>query len=227
MPSFAALHNIEQRLWNNQTEAGLTIHRQSDRLPVQPFGKKGHWGGGHSNRHGGRSLLLRAEIRDDSDCRPDLQVTQLLPTIRRYLSRRVPAADVDDLVQDVVLRLHSRRSDTTIDNPAAYLFQVAHSVLTDHARRNQVRHRSAHQTLENDHHPVEVCSPDRVLQGKEDLAQLVAAIGDLPERTRQAFVLHRFEEMSYTAIARHMGISVSAVEKHIMKAIRILTAAIA
>lgn len=170
--------------------------------------------------------MLRAKVQDNSRRQPGAPIAQLLPTIRRYLARRVAPADVDDLVQNVVLRLHTRRSETAIDNPAAYLFQVAHSVLTDHARRNQVRHRSAHQTLENEHHPVEGRSPERVLQGKEDLARLVAAIGDLPERTRQAFVLHRFEEMSYAAIARHMGISVSAVEKHIMKAIRILTAAI-
>jgi RNA polymerase sigma-70 factor (ECF subfamily) len=175
---------------------------------------------------GGRSQLLKVKPRSTSDHLPDAQVTQLLPTIRRYIARRVASADVDDLVQDVVLRLHTRSRDTAIDNPAAYLFQVAHSVLTDHARRNQVRHRSAHQTLENEHHPVEVRSPERVLQGKEDLARLVAAIGELPYRTRQAFVLHRFEEMSYAAIAGHMGISVSAVEKHIMRAIRILAAAI-
>jgi RNA polymerase sigma-70 factor (ECF subfamily) len=171
--------------------------------------------------------VLKAEVRESTGSPPDVQIARLLPTIRRYLSRRVTGADVDDLVQEVAIRLHSRRAGDAISNPAAYLFQVAHSVLTDHARRNQVRHRSAHLTLEEDHHPVEVRCPERVLQGKEDLARLVAAIGELPDRTRQAFVLHRFEEMSYAAIARHLGISVSAVEKHIMKAIRILTPVIA
>lgn len=171
--------------------------------------------------------MLKAEVRESTGSLPDIQIARLLPTVRRYLCRRVSANEVDDLVQDVAVRLHGRRTADAIGNPAAYLFQVAHSVLADHARRNQVRHRSEHLTLEEDHHPVEVCSPERVLQGKEDLARLVAAIGDLPERTRQVFVLHRFEEMSYAAIARHLGISVSAVEKHIMKAIRILTPVIA
>jgi RNA polymerase sigma factor (sigma-70 family) len=168
-------------------------------------------------------LLPKADVCEASGAVPDMEIARLLPTVRRYLARRVAAADLDDLVQDVAMRLHGRGAGGSINNPAAYVFQVAHSVVTDHARRNQVRHRSAHLTLEDNHHPVEVCSPERVLQGREDLARLVAAIGELPERTRQAFVLHRFEEMSYAAIARHLGISVSAVEKHIMKAIRILT----
>ena len=47
----------------------------------------------------------------------------------------------------------------------------------------------------------------------------------LPERTRDVFMLHRFEQMSYPEIARAFGISVSAVEKHIIKALRRLTEA--
>ncbi|KAK0340775.1 hypothetical protein LTR94_029103, partial [Friedmanniomyces endolithicus] len=61
--------------------------------------------------------------------------------------------------------------------------------------------------MEESDHPVEVRSPERVMLGREQWSRLVAAVGDLPERTRQAFVLHRFEEMNYAAIARHMGIS--------------------
>ena len=142
-----------------------------------------------------------------------------LSAVRRFLMKRAPIGEVDDLVQEVALRMQTRRATEAIDNVEGYLFQVAQSVLADRGRRDTVRHRSAHDSLEEFHHPVEDRSPERVLQGKEHLAQLIAA----PDRTRQAFVLHRFEEMSYAAIARHLGISVSAVEKHIMKAIKLLS----
>lgn len=151
-------------------------------------------------------------------------VMPLLPAIRRFVAKHAAPPEIDDLVQEVALRMHLRAGELPVGNLEGYVFQVARSVLTDHARRDKVRARSSHVPLEEYHHPVEVCSPERVLHGKERLQQLVTAVGTLPDRTRQAFVLHRFEEMSYAAIARHMGISVSAVEKHIMKAIRILVA---
>jgi DNA-directed RNA polymerase specialized sigma24 family protein len=44
----------------------------------------------------------------------------------------------------------------------------------------------------------------------------------MPVRTQEIFLLHRFEEMTYPAIAAALGISVSAVEKHIMIALRLL-----
>lgn len=154
---------------------------------------------------------------DDGDA---IDLSGHLNAVRRFLTKRAPIGEVDDLVQEVALRMQTRRTNAPIDNIDGYLFQVAQSVLADRGRRDTVRHRSAHDSLEEIHHPVEDRSPERVLQGKEHLAQLIAAMNDMPERMRQAFVLHRFEEMSYAAIARHMGISVSAVEKHIMKAIK-------
>jgi RNA polymerase sigma-70 factor (ECF subfamily) len=150
-----------------------------------------------------------------------------LPAVRRFLCKRAPLNEVDDLVQEVALRMQVRRANDTIENVEGYLFQVAHSVLADRGRRETVRCRGSHDSLEEFHHPVEERSPERVLQGKEELAQLIAALENLPERTRQAFVLHRFDEMSYAGIARHMGITVSAVEKHIMRAIRQLAIAMA
>ncbi|WP_235535210.1 RNA polymerase sigma factor [Sphingomonas sp. Leaf339] len=153
--------------------------------------------------------------------------TQHLGAIRRFFLKRAPVADVDDLVQDVAMRMHTRRADDPIANVEGYLFQTAHSVLADRGRRDSTRCRSSHDSLEEFHHPVEDRSPERVLEGKEQWSMLLAAMEDLPARTREAFVLHRFEEMQYAAIAGHMGISVSAVEKHIMRAIRRLADAIA
>ncbi len=169
-----------------------------------------------------RGLQLFAPI----DRPADDGFTLHLGAIRRFFLKRAPAADVDDLVQDVALRMHTRSGSDPVANVEGYLFQTARSVLADRGRRDSVRCRSRHDSLEEFHHPVEECSPERVFEGKEQLTRLIATLEHLPDRTRQAFVLHRFDELSYAAIAQHMGISVSAVEKHIMKAIRLLGEAV-
>lgn len=42
----------------------------------------------------------------------------------------------------------------------------------------------------------------------------------LPQRTREAFLMHRFESQTYRQIAARLGVSVSMVEKHIAEALR-------
>lgn len=146
-----------------------------------------------------------------------------IPALRKWFARRLAnPADIDDAVQDVWLRTHNHLAGGEVANPQAYLFQAAQSVLADRARRAQVRQQSRHESLEPHHHPVEGITPDRVLMGKVAVARVVARLTELPERTRDVFVLHRFEGMSYGEIAKAMAISVSAVEKHIMKALRFL-----
>ncbi len=49
------------------------------------------------------------------------------------------------------------------------------------------------------------------------------ALNQLSPRTRAAFMLVRFEGLSYKATAAQLGISVSAVEKHVTKALRIVS----
>ena len=63
-------------------------------------------------------------------------------------------------------------------------------------------------------------SPERILMSKQDAARVLAAIRNLPPRTREAFIFHRFEEMTYPEIARRLGVSVSAVKQLVARAIR-------
>jgi RNA polymerase sigma factor (sigma-70 family) len=147
-----------------------------------------------------------------------------VPALRRYFAKRVPAGDIDDLVQEVLLRMQAHHSRPIIEHLDRYLFTVAASVLSDQRRRQLVRHRSDHETLTELEHPVEELSPERVLLDQEALCTAVAAIANLPPRTRDVFVLHRFEEMTCSAIASHLGITISGVEKHIMKALSFLRA---
>jgi RNA polymerase sigma factor (sigma-70 family) len=140
--------------------------------------------------------------------------------LRSFFSRRAPADDAEDLVQEVLLRIQKRKPDLVVQNVEGYLFEVAANVLIDRARRNRTRRRSDHCELTEFHHPVDEISPERVLQGREEMALAIAALNELPDRTRQVFTLVRFESMSYKLVASRFGISVSAVEKHVMKAMR-------
>ncbi len=49
-----------------------------------------------------------------------------------------------------------------------------------------------------------------------------SVLNKIPPRSRQVFILHRFEEMKYKEIAVFLNISIKTVEVHIGKAIRIL-----
>ncbi|MFZ1988715.1 MAG: sigma-70 family RNA polymerase sigma factor, partial [Alphaproteobacteria bacterium] len=58
------------------------------------------------------------------------------------------------------------------------------------------------------------------LSARQRLARLKSALKELPERTRVAFAFHKFDGMSHAETARRLGISVSAVEKHISAALK-------
>jgi RNA polymerase sigma factor (sigma-70 family) len=151
----------------------------------------------------------------------------LRQSLSRYFSRRIhDATEVEDLVQEVFTRIVARDSTQPILHLGGYVFQTAASVLADRARRRAVRQVVAHVSLQEDHHTDEDFDAERVLVGKQDLRAATAALLSLPARTRTIFVLHRLEGWKYRDIAVCLGISASAVEKHMVRAIQHLSASL-
>lgn len=60
----------------------------------------------------------------------------------------------------------------------------------------------------------------------ERMARAEMAIARLPDRTREVFILHRFEDLSYERIARRLGIGVDEVEAHVAASILALMRAL-
>jgi RNA polymerase sigma-70 factor (ECF subfamily) len=142
-------------------------------------------------------------------------------SLTRFFRRRVrESSDVEDLVQDVFTRIVARNSDRPVENLAGYIFQTAASVLADRGRRRSSRHAAAHEEFDAEHHGNDELDPERVLSGKESLRAVTAALLSLPERTRTIFVLHRLEGYKHREIAEQLGISVSAVEKQMIRAVQ-------
>jgi RNA polymerase sigma-70 factor (ECF subfamily) len=150
---------------------------------------------------------------------PKLDLLVYEPGLRRYLRRRAPAGQIDDLVQEVFTRLLSLRDPAAVQDLERYIFVVAASVLS-----HQHRRRPPWQAVEDIEAfgPRDDLTPERSLIGKEGVARVLAVLDGLPPRTRHVFLLHRFEEMTYQRIARELGVSVSAVEKHMMAALQAL-----
>src|SRR5262249_14714803 len=69
-------------------------------------------------------------------------------------------------------------------------------------------------------------TPEAELQYSELEESVKAAVNDLPNRTRSIFVLIRSEEMSYKEVAEELQISTKAVEKEMMRALRLLREAL-
>lgn len=170
---------------------------------------------------------MSSQVHISKDSRKDA-ITRLSaefrPSLLRYFSRRVKEThEIEDLVQEVFYRLVRRTAAGDIEVARAYIFETASSVLNDWLRKRQVRHADKHDEFTENSLDDEVFSPERVLVSKGRLAEATAIIMKMPERTRTIFVLRRLEGLKYKDIATRLGLSVSAVEKHMRKAVEFLT----
>jgi RNA polymerase sigma factor (sigma-70 family) len=144
--------------------------------------------------------------------------------LKRFFRRRIRNdAEVEDMVQDVFARMVARDSTEPVENLGGYVLKTASSVLADRARRRSSRGADLHVAFDSEVHGEHEIDPERILRGKQELHAATAALLSLPERTRTVFILRRLEGQKYQDIATHLGISVSAVEKHMLRAVQHLS----
>ncbi|TGX49571.1 sigma-70 family RNA polymerase sigma factor [Sphingomonas gei] len=142
---------------------------------------------------------------------------------RFMLARQCNPAEVEDLLQDLYVKLTSMRTGP-VSNPRAYLYQMANNLLHDHRRgRRRQQVRDDHWTrnrvgpdLEKDATP----SPEESVIARDELERVNEALASMPERTAQILKMYRLDGLSQKAIATSLDLSLSAVEKHLQRAYR-------
>lgn len=146
----------------------------------------------------------------------------------RYLTvRGASAEEAEDVLQDIVLKLSADRVGA-VDQPRAYLYRMATNHFLLHRRTLGRRERreeawvDAHSgaSRETDQTP----SAEARMIHRQKLALLQRALDALPERTRLIFRRFRIDGEPQRAIAADIGISVSAVEKHLARAYEAIAA---
>ncbi|HJS11623.1 RNA polymerase sigma factor [Sphingopyxis sp.] len=144
------------------------------------------------------------------------------PGLLAFFLRRVHNhSEAEDLTQEVFARI-AAMDDREMRRADAYIFQVAANLLRDRGRRMAVRSDYVAGARATEGTGIDPIDPHRVAAGREAIHILRAGLDDLPERTRQIFLLFRYEHLDHRTIADSFGISTSAVQKHIYRAMAYL-----
>ena len=139
--------------------------------------------------------------------------------IRILCSRTSTREDAQDIVQDAFFRfarMHGGWS-SSLDRPQAYLRRIAANLLKDRSRAD-FRHSAALHVVA-DEEALPGLDQQRLLESRDMLRRLEAAMMRLKPRTREIFMAHRIDGMAYAEIAAQTGLSVKGVEKQMSKAL--------
>ena len=128
----------------------------------------------------------------------------------------------EDLVQEALLRLHIyTREGGRVQNQEAFLKRTAMNLAVDahrHARRDRYEDAPVEELDLVDEGP----TPDEVFVAEQRLTKMKDVLDRGNPRTREVFFMHRLQGFSHAEIATRLGISVSAVEKHVASAVTLL-----
>lgn len=154
-----------------------------------------------------RSLSIEALYRD--------QASRLV----RFFARRTDPQDARDLMHDSFVRLADARANDAPECPEAYLSQVAKNVLRNRARA--AYHRSVERPAGVDE-PESSVDMTATLEARDMLRRLQSAMQKLNPKTREIFMAHRTDGLTYAELGERFGLGVKGVEWHMTKAIALL-----
>lgn len=132
--------------------------------------------------------------------------------------------DANDLAQEVYLRIARHKDVTQIQSLKSFAFTIAKNLLRDRSRRCVTKLADSCVHEDNVKLAAFCGDPLQQLEADDFSRHIESTIADLSPACREAYLLSRTYHMSYAAIAEHMGISISMVEKHISAALSAIRA---
>jgi len=130
--------------------------------------------------------------------------------------------DVEDLVQDVYVRIYESAQKQLPERPRHFVFTTARNLLIDRARRAQIIPIEALPDADTLDIALDTPSPERNAIARDELRRLQDALDRLPPRNREAVVLARIEGLTGREIAARMGLAEATVSHHLSNGIAAL-----
>ncbi len=140
--------------------------------------------------------------------------------LKRFLGRFFSdSQDIEDVAQEAYLRAYVAEQQKVIEQPKAYLFRIARNLaLTELTKKSR---KITDYLEESDASVVIECgaAADSEVEAEETLGLYCEAVAALPEKCRQVFLLRKVHGLAHKEIAKRMSLSVSSVEKYLLRGI--------
>lgn len=170
--------------------------------------------------------LMRSAQAGDHSAYAKL-LAEITPLLRRTVRRQrtfLQAADIEDIVQDILLSLHAVRATYDPNRPfLPWLLAIARNRLVDDTRRYA---RLAANEVAVEHFPVTFSedSTNKIVERHDDEAMLRRAIEELPKGQRAAVEMLKLSELSLKEAAAASGMSIGALKVAVHRGIKGLRA---
>jgi RNA polymerase sigma factor (sigma-70 family) len=137
--------------------------------------------------------------------------------LRRFLSlrRNHNSADLDDIAQEVFLRMLRYDRSELVANPQAYLFKIAANVSVEWATRASRRQPHSEDWLAA---LADEADPETEFEREAMEHDLKRAIETLPSRAREILRLHYGEGLTHEVIAKQIGVTRRIVKRDLISA---------
>lgn len=128
-------------------------------------------------------------------------------------------SEIADLRQEIYVRIYEAASRAIPERPTQFLFATARNLLIDRVRQAQVVPIAAASDFDVLDMASDAPSPEHILQARDELRRVQAALNELPPRQRKAVLLKRVEGLSRKTIAERMGVTESSAAKYLAEGI--------
>ena len=151
------------------------------------------------------------------------EVLPLEANLRAYAQRFCHGGsdEVEDFVHETFARLIAYPRWRGVANVPAFALRVLKNIAITAARRRKIVSIDVIADLDTIDLADDRPPADRVVAAREELRLLAGLIADLPPQCRKVFTLRKIYGLSHAEIAVRLGLSVSTVEKHITKGLRL------
>ena len=150
------------------------------------------------------------------------EILPLEPDLLAYARQfcRDGQTDPEDLVHETFARAIACKTWREVSNPGAFCTRILRNSALDALRRRKVLTITAVADFDRIEPIDEAPGAHSILESREELRALAEAFAELPTQCRRVFTLRKVYSPSPEEIAVRMGLSVSTVEKHLVKGLR-------